>query len=132
MNAAGVAYFDSAAIVKLVLDEPGSVSLRAWAMDRPWVTSLVAVTEVMRATRRGEPSKLPKAVEVMEQATHLPLGSDVVALAGMLDPPALRSLDAVHLASALALEDTLDAFVTYDRRLADAATAAGLHVVAPS
>lgn len=52
--------------------------------------------------------------------------------AAAVDPATLRSLDAIHLATALSLGAELDAFVTYDARLADAARAAGITVVAPA
>ncbi len=60
------------------------------------------------------------------------LDDRVIAAAAGLDPAELASLDAIHLASALSLGDDLGAFVCYDRRLAEAATAAGLPMLAPS
>ena len=131
MSTFGVSYLDSSAIVKLVLDEVHCRPMRDWAAGRVGATSLVGVAESVRATRRRAPEALPDLAWAIDRVVHLPVGSDVVTLASLLDPPALRSLDAIHLASALALEDTLDAFVTYDRRLAAAASAAGLPVVIP-
>jgi predicted nucleic acid-binding protein len=52
--------------------------------------------------------------------------------AGLLDPPGMRTLDALHLAVALSLGDDLDGIVTYDARMGDAARCHGLEVVAPS
>ena len=59
------------------------------------------------------------------------LDAEIASLAGRLEPSSLRSLDAIHLASALALGHEIDTFVTYDARQADAATALGLNVEAP-
>jgi hypothetical protein len=62
----------------------------------------------------------------------VPITRDLLETAADLGPPSLRSLDALHLATALSLGSALDAFVVYDERLARAATEAGLPVVAPS
>ena len=128
---AAVSYLDSSAIVKVVLGEPNSDDVRAWLRGRRQATSLLGVAEAMRAVRRRVPAGLPLALSLLERMERVPLGSDVVVTAGLLDPAALRTLDALHLASALVLEETLEAFVTYDRQLGAAARAAGLPVVAP-
>lgn len=68
---------------------------------------------------------------VLEGIDLLPIDEHTVASAGRLRPPSLRSLDAIHLATALSIREDLDAFVTYDRRLGEAVTTAGLSVAAP-
>lgn len=125
------AYLDASAIVKLAIEEAESDALRRWIAGRTHVTSLVGVAEAIRAFRRRLESRERGVVAVLDRMERLPLGEDVVTLAALLDPPALRTLDAIHLASALALEDTLGSFVTYDRRLAAAARTAGLRVASP-
>jgi predicted nucleic acid-binding protein len=62
----------------------------------------------------------------------LPVGGFIVEKAATVDPRELRSLDAVHLASALSVEEELIALVTYDQRIAEAARADHLVVAAPS
>ena len=131
MSLGGLAYLDSSAIVKLAVPEPESIAFGAWRTDRHAVTSLVAITEVLRAVRRERDGSVPFALSALDRIARIPVDDDLVMLAAELRPPALRSLDALHLATALALRDVLDAFVTYDGRLADAARDAGLPVVVP-
>jgi predicted nucleic acid-binding protein len=93
------------------------------------------MVEVARALlRRGAASAaLVGAVgETLERLAIVELDAGVAADAGSLRPPGLRSLDAIHLASALAIGSELSAFVTFDVRLADAARAAGLEVASPA
>ena len=92
--------------------------------------------EVPRAVRKTDPAALPAAAAVIAKLGQVELDDHVRSLAATVDPSALRSLDAIHLASALSLappqgSNSVDMFVTYDRRLASAARAAGLTVVAP-
>ena len=127
-----LAYADASAIAKLVLVEPGSQAMLRWFIESERVISnRVAQIEVHRAASRvhHEPARLAmvlKAIETFE------LDEDVTLRAKLLEPPMLRTLDAIHVATALAIGPTLDAFVTYDDRLADAARAAGLPVVRPA
>lgn len=129
-------YLDASALVKLATPEAETDALRA-ALDTydARVTNRLATVEVARALhRRGVESAMLTA-DVSEALSGLAiteLNPAIAETAGRLGPPTLRSLDAIHLASALALEAELDVLVTYDARLADAARAAGLEVVAPS
>jgi len=86
--------------------------------------------EVLRAVRRDPRASVSEAEiqRVFDDITFLRLDESLVDRAGRLDPPILRSLDAIHLASALLLQDELDALVTYDRRLAQAAAQLGIRV----
>ena len=134
MVAARRPYVDSSALVKLVLREPESDALRDYLMAMPDpATSRIAVVEVHRAMGRyvGGP-ELAAIAAVWDRTVFIELDASVAESAGGIGPPALRSLDAIHLASALALSDDLESFVTYDARLADAARLAGLTVMAPS
>lgn len=127
-------YLDSSALVKLVLPEAESEalleSLSAWPVR---VTSEMARVEVMRATRRAttHPAAEQRAEEVMAGLYLLKIDSDVLEGAARLEPRTLRSLDAIHLASALSLEADLGAIVVYDSNLATAAASCGLRVLAP-
>lgn len=129
-------YLDASALVKLATPEAETDALRA-ALDifDARVTSRLATVEVVRALRRRgrETAALEDAVgEAFAGLAIVELDRTIAELAGRIGPPTLRSLDAVHLASAVALGSELGAVVTYDRRLADAARAAGLEVIAPA
>ena len=130
----GLLYVDSSALVKLVVAEPETPALMARLSQQPnLVSSAVAAVEVIRAARRVSTSQavVARAREVV-RAVHL-LAVDARALdhAAELEPRGLRTLDAIHLASALSIRDDLEAIVVYDERLAAAAEAAGLKVLAP-
>jgi hypothetical protein len=126
-------YIDTSALVKLVVAESGTTALRSWmqAADRDLVASDLVRSELMRAVRRFVPDRALLAREVLDSITLIEVTTAIFAAAGRLDPPVLRSFDAIHLAAALDLDDDLDGLVTYDDRLADAATANGVAVVAP-
>jgi hypothetical protein len=127
-----VAYADASALVKLALDEAESGALRRWFVEAERVaTSLLGIVETQRAVRRRahDPEHLQAVVRSIDVIGFDP---DVARLAGDLQPSPLKTLDAIHLATALRLLPDLDAFVTYDDRLADAARALGLPVVRPA
>jgi predicted nucleic acid-binding protein len=127
-------YLDASALVKLVVEEPESGALAELLGEgAPAVASIVVAAEVPRALRRaGVPEVLGRAGDVLARVDLLALDGDVARVAAGLEPPELRALDAIHLASALSVADELDAFVCYDHRLAGAADASGLPVVAPA
>ena len=127
-------YLDSSAIVKLVLPEQESAALRLeLAKDRARCSSALVRVEVFRAVRRADASfeTLERAAAVLERIALVPLDDRVLSAAAELDPPGLRSLDAIHLATALSLFG-LSALVAYDKRLLAAASAAGLRTIAPA
>jgi predicted nucleic acid-binding protein len=129
-------YLDASALVKLATLEPESDALRTYFARRPQrLTSRLAEVEVARAlARRGRESQAAAGSAVnqaIEGLTIVELDAEIAAAAGRIEPASLRSLDAIHLASALAIGDELEALVTYDRRLADAARGAGLRVDVP-
>ena len=127
-----VAYVDASALVKLIVLEPDSVGFHLWYLQTERVvTSRIGVIETRRAAGRhahdaGELRSVLAAVEVVE------LDLQIADRAAMAVPPLLRTLDAIHIATALELGTSLGAFVTYDDRLAVAARAAGLPVVRPA
>ena len=126
-------YADTSALVKLVAAEQETQALQAWQhQNRPdLVSGDLARTELLRAARRLTPDHVHVAREVLAAVRLLRIGERVFGQAAMLDPPSLRSLDAIHLASALDLGPDLEGIVTYDRRLADAAALNALRVVSP-
>ena len=127
-------YLDTAALVKLVVAEQETAALRAWLgeTDRDPVSCDLVRTELMRAVRRAAPDRVVQARAVLDTLTLLEVTTAVFEEAGRLDPAVVRSLDAIHLAAALSLGDGLQGLVTYDERLADAARANGVAVVAPA
>lgn len=127
-----VAYVDASALTKLVLDEPDSAAMRRWYVESDEVIcSRIGIVETRRAVGRfrHDPTHLDvilRSVEVVE------FDADIAREAAGLGPATLKTLDAIHLATAFAMGAEIDAFVTYDDRLADAARAAGLPVVRPA
>ena len=125
-------YIDSSALVKLVVREPESASLRAWAEQHTLVGSDLVRAETLRAARRHSPAALAQARLVCAALPTIGLTPGVCERAVELDPLILRTLDALHLACALQLQDELDAVITYDTRLADACALLGVPVIAPT
>ena len=130
---ANVAYLDSSALVKTVVREPESTALRRYLRSVPiHASSALATTEVLRAVRRADANATPRARRALSRVVILELTGDVLLEAGLLDPPELRTLDAIHLAAAKTLGGDLAAVVTYDERMAAAALRVGLSVEAPA
>jgi len=128
-----VVYLDASAALKLVVREAESGRLRRWLVDRPErASSALLRTELVRAVRREEPGRLERAALVLRRLTLHQVADDVLAAAARMDPLSLRSLDAIHLATALRLADELEAIVTYDQRMIEAAGALGLPVASPA
>lgn len=130
----GLAYLDSSAIVKLVLPEAESPALLALLREFDGlVSSALAAVEVSRAILRATPEAaiLQRARQVLAGFHLLRLDQEVLNAAAELRPETLRTLDALHLASAMTLEGDLTAFVVYDDRLAEAARRTGLQVLSP-
>ena len=133
-----VFYADSSALVKLVREEAESAALRTYLAAADIVSSELILTEIPRAVHRvvAQDPALPRdlllerAGEVVDAIALLPLDRAVLAGAGALAEPALRALDAIHVASAGGL-GPIEAFVTYDERQAAAARLAGLRTMAP-
>jgi predicted nucleic acid-binding protein len=129
-----VVYLDSSALVKLVVAEPESSALVEFLRGRSErVSSAVALAEVPRALRRAGfgASERRRSREVMARIALVDVDRRILAAAAALDPPGLRTLDAIHLATALAVREDLEALVTYDRRLAAGAERVHLEVSAP-
>ncbi|MDR2723117.1 MAG: type II toxin-antitoxin system VapC family toxin [Cellulomonadaceae bacterium] len=129
----GVYYLDTSALVKLVVAEAETPALMAWVgRNDTHASSDLARTELFRAVRRVTPDRMVAARDVLDRLLLITLTSTIMEHAGILNPAVLRSLDAVHLAAAMILGDELDGLVTYDDRLAEAASAHGIRVVAPA
>lgn len=132
MSARRATYLDSSAIVKLAVRELQTDALRAYVRGkRPLVTSALARTEVARALLpMGDPA-LRRGAEVLRRLEVIRISDRILSSAGRLEPAALRSLDAIHLATAAELGDDLARVCTYDDRMARAAVHRGWTVIAP-
>jgi predicted nucleic acid-binding protein len=130
---AEVAYLDSSAIVKTIVREPESPGLRRFLRRFPrHASSGLARAEILRAIRRAQPDAIPRAQDALRRLVLLELTDEMLTVAGMLEPPTLRTLEAIHLASALRLGAQLEVLITYEQRMVSAAAALGLPVEAPS
>jgi len=108
-------------------------ALRAFLRQRPLrLTSRVATVEVARAVARHPAAAKAHVAAAFGGVALIELSAEVAAAAAELAPPTLRTLDAIHLASAQLVGGELAAFLTYDLHLAAAAEAAGLHVESPA
>ncbi len=125
-------YLDTSALAKLLIREAESAALRRFLVrqaDQTRISSAVVRTELARAAARGS-ADAADVVAALDDLELLRIDDELLDRAGRLQPVSLRSLDAIHLASALRARP-LTAFVCYDRRLGEAATALGLPVAAP-
>jgi predicted nucleic acid-binding protein len=128
-------YFDTSALTKRAITEDESAALESWVAARPGVAHLssdIILVELPRAVMRREPTLLLAAHRLVTQLNTIGLTPDLLEVAATLQPPTLRSLDAIHLATALKARRQLTAFVTYDKRLRQIAADSGLPVVAPN
>ncbi len=128
-------YLDSAAVVKLAHAEAESPALRAWLDERAetgWVSSVLTEIESFHALARYAPDAVSRLPAVLDQIELIDLDPPIRILAQTVRPATVRSLDAIHLGTALHARGTLTSFVTYDKRLLDAAAAAGLPVDPPA
>jgi uncharacterized protein len=129
---ARLAYLDTSAYVKLPLEEAGHEGLRSeLSYWDGYVSSMLLGVEAIRACSRYGGDRAKDATEWLEGVSLLPLDDLVLDMATSLAPPTLRSLDALHLATALTVRDEIGAFFTYDQRLAGAAVGHGLPVRYP-
>ncbi|HET6189346.1 MAG TPA: type II toxin-antitoxin system VapC family toxin [Trebonia sp.] len=128
-------YLDSAAVVKLAHAEAESPALCAWLDGRAetgWVSSVLTEIESFRALARYAPDAVSRLPAVLDQIELIDLDPPIQILAQTVRPATVRSLDTIHLGTALHARGTLTSFVTYDKRLLDAAAAAGLPVDSPA
>ncbi|MEO8509763.1 MAG: type II toxin-antitoxin system VapC family toxin [Chloroflexota bacterium] len=128
-----VAYLDSSAFLKLVFAEPESAALAEWVQAWPQqASSQLLRLEAFRAVRRFRPDLLGELRVLLTGIDLVTVSDDLLETAGSLEPLTLRALDAIHLATALALRNDLGAVVTYDRRMIEAAHQLGLPVASPA
>ena len=127
-------YADTSAVIKLLVEETHSKGFAAFYdahADAEWVSSVLLRIEVTRAVTRVMPVLLPDARDLLLAFSCIAIDEDIVE--GAMNEPdrGLRSLDAIHLATARVLGEDLDALVSYDDRLLLAAADAGLATESP-
>ena len=128
-------YVDSSALVKLVLPESETSALRAFLLERPGsrTTSALARTEVVSVAGRAGTTGVARARELLATMHEIAVSRSVLdSAADVAVRLGVRSLDAIHLATAQSLRQHLDVLVTYDRRMLDAAAELGLPVASPT
>jgi len=126
-------YLDTSALAKLVVNEQESAALRSWIGTRsgtPLCTCVIGAVELQRMSARAGQLALATAVRLLARIDLLELTAPVLALAGQLPPPEVRTLDALHVASAALFSD-LVVVITYDNQMAAAARGYGLPVASP-
>jgi len=127
------AYLDTSALIKLVRSEPESPALRAAiGSTGSLVSSALLAVEGRRAAARYGSLAVTRVRSALGTVTLLPLDEPTLETAAALEPPELRSLDALHLATAIGLGAALGCVYCYDRRLGDAAVGLGLEVRRPT
>jgi uncharacterized protein len=129
-------YLDTSALVKLIRIEVESDALDDWLDERTeirWITSVLAEVELPRAMRAAAPEGLSAVPGVLARLDRFEIDPVIRSTAAAYPDPALRSLDAIHLATAQTAASIapLTALVTYDNRLSAAAKALGMTIVAP-
>lgn len=126
-------YLDSSAFVKLIVAEAESTALRTFLMehDARRVSSSLLRAEALRAIRHLGADALAITREGLRRVDLVGVDDRILDAAGILEPRVLRTLDAIHLATALTLGDDLESIVTYDDRMIEGARLLGLASVAP-
>lgn len=127
-------YADTSAVIKLLAEEKHSIALAAFYdehTDAEWVSSALLKIELTRAVTRVMPVLMPDARDLLRAFSYVSIDDDIVDAAMNEPDRGLRSLDAIHLATARIFGDELDALVSYDDRLLRAAGEAGLPTASP-
>jgi hypothetical protein len=126
-------YLDSSAFVKLVVEEAETTALRSYVAGIPArrTSSVLLRTEALRAVRHLGPDALATVREGLRRVDLIAIDDRILDVAGTLEPGVLRTLDAIHVATALAVGDDLQAIVSYDDRMIAAARLMGLPTATP-
>ncbi|WP_016889770.1 type II toxin-antitoxin system VapC family toxin [Mycobacteroides abscessus] len=130
-------YMDTSALTKLLIEEDETAELQAWLraqseQDQYAATSALGRVELMRVVaRHAEPGLRERAQYLLDGLDILPITTAVITLAETIGPSTLRSLDAIHLASASQIAGELSAVVVYDTRLIEGCRAVGFPTQSP-
>jgi predicted nucleic acid-binding protein len=128
-------YLDTSAFLKTVLVEAESAALQSYLdchPERGLVSSSLLAVEARRGVLRLRPALLPRTDVILGRIEQIGISDAVIESAGRLPDPRLRSLDAIRLATALLIQDDVEALLTYDARLRQVAEAHGLATAAPA
>ncbi|MFC3494377.1 type II toxin-antitoxin system VapC family toxin [Glycomyces rhizosphaerae] len=128
-------YFDTSALIKLVVTEDETAPLEAWLdghPEQPWATSDLTRVELLRGVMRRQPMALLQAQQLITRMVRVPLSDGILLYASTCQPPLLRSLDAIHLASVMEFRKEIDWMLVYDKRLLEVANLNGINVASPS
>jgi predicted nucleic acid-binding protein len=128
-----VIYLDTSALLKLVHPEAENMPLRTWLATHPadLVSSALIRTEASRALLRSDPAALPHLPMFLSVIAQIPVSESVLDRAALLPDPQLRTLDAIHIASAQEVPG-ITTMLGYDKRLLQAARQAGISVASPA
>lgn len=126
-------YLDSSAFIKVAVEEPESTALRLFLSERQSrrTSSTLLRAEALRAVRHLGSGAMATVREGLRRVDLIGIDDRILDAAGMLEPRILRTLDAIHLATALSLGDDLAEIVTYDERMTEAARLLGLPTISP-
>ena len=126
-------YLDSSAFLKLIVEETESAAVRTFLANRDArrVSSALLRTESLRAVRNLGPDAVGTVREGLRRVDLVGIDDRILDAAGTLEPMVLRTLDAIHLATAIAVGDDLDVVMTYDDRMVEAARLLGLATATP-
>jgi uncharacterized protein len=128
---AHLAYVDASAFVKLFLLERESEALSVATDSWQLASSALLEVEAVLAVRRRKPDAETTVRAMLQGLELIDIDADIRRAAAGVANPHLRSLDAIHVATALSLGDHIGAFFAYDQRLIAAARAHGLPVTVP-
>lgn len=127
-------YLDTSALTKLVVAEPETTALRAYLRSISGDTLFTAAltrTELIRTALRVDAGAVGRSRQLLRGLDTVNLTTTLLDSAALLEPPLLRTLDAIHLAAAQRAGADLRAVVTYDIRMAEAAALLAMPVIAP-
>ncbi len=127
-------YLDTSAVVKLIWRERETASLRQFLAERvemPLVSSALLTVEVCRAVLREDAAQMPRVELLLTRIGQINVTRAIIEATRHFPDPHLRSLDALHLATALLLRESLEAIVTYDKRLASGVESQSLPLAMP-
>ena len=124
-------YLDTSALAKVVRPEAETPALRRWLEDKRWIISDLHRTELRRAALRSGGRALARAERLLAASDVIRIDASTFDEAGRIEPPTLRSLDALHMAAAFSLGPDLSGIVGYDDSLMEVASSAGVPTASP-
>jgi predicted nucleic acid-binding protein len=126
-------YLDVSAFVKVIVEEAESDALRGFLAGEGgrYISSALLRSEALRAVRHHGSEVLGATREGLRRVDLVAIDDRILDTAGLLETGVLRTLDAIHVATALAIGDDLDVVVTYDERMIKASALLGIPTATP-